>query len=181
MKHKGLIILVFVAVSAMASCGNADNTTPAATTAAPVITTTAAATKAVPVVTTAATTVTTTTTTPETTKSPEQLSKEQSELMTEVFRGEKMTSVKEFLIDEKYAFESDIYMFTEDGESLDHIYNAPSTYDITKVVFSPDGEIALYGVKNRIIPDKIKEIFTDGVVQGFKDKIADKISGRENE
>ena len=92
-----------------------------------------------------------------------------------------MTSVKEYLIQEKYAFEEHIYMFTDDGESLDHIYNAPSTYDITKVVFSPDGEIALYGVKNRIIPDKIKEIFTDGVIQGFKDKIADKISGREDE
>ena len=124
---------------------------------------------------------TTAVTTEETTvaPSPAEIAKAQSEVFTETFRGEKMTEVKQLIIEEKYALESDIYMFTDDGESLDHIYNAPSTYDITNIVFSEDGTVSLYGIKNRLIPDKVKEIFNEGVIQGLKDKISDKISGRD--
>ena len=84
-----------------------------------------------------------------------------------------MTDVKEFMVNKGIALESQIYMFTNDGESLDHFYNAPSTYDITKIVFDADGSVSLYGKKNRLIPDAAK----DAVKQNVIDRLADKLTG----
>ena len=177
MKKKGYAALIMSAAIMLSSCGagnvqKANETSASASAVTTEAETTAAATT---------TAETTTVTTEETTAapSPAEIAKAQSEVFTETFRGEKMTEVKQLIIEEKYALESDVYMFTDEGESLDHIYNAPSTYDITDIVFSEDGTVSLYGIKNRLIPDKVKEIFSDGVIQGLKDKISDKISGRD--
>jgi len=192
MRRKEYIAFLMAAILTLASCGAANDSKPAGTSAvttaavsseAETTPVTAAATEhttTTTAVTTTAAATTTVTTTAETTQSPEEQARYYTSLLTDALRGEKMTDVKQFLIEERYAFEADISMFTEDGESLDHIYNAPSTYDITDIVFSPDGKISLYGVKNRLIPDAVKEIFSDGVKQGFKDKISDKISGRSD-
>ena len=187
MKKKGYAALIMSAAIMLSSCGagNSQKANETSASAAAVTTeaeTTAAATTTAATTTAATTTAeTTTVTTEETTAapSPAEIAKAQSEVFTETFRGEKMTEVKQLIIEEKYALESDVYMFTDEGESLDHIYNAPSTYDITDIVFSEDGTVSLYGIKNRLIPDKVKEIFSDGVIQGLKDKISDKISGRD--
>lgn len=178
MKKKGYAALIMSAVLMLSSCGAGNSQKANETTASTAAVTTEAETAAAATTTAETTTVTTT---EETTAapSPAEIAKAQSEVFTETFRGEKMTEVKQLIIDEKYALESDIYMFTDEGESLDHIYNAPSTYDITNIVFSEDGTVSLYGIKNRLIPDKVKEIFSDGVIQGLKDKISDKISGRD--
>ncbi len=192
MRRKEYSAFLMAAILTLASCGAANDSKPAGTSAvttaavlseAETTPVTAAATEhttTTTAVTTTAAATTTVTTTAETTQSPEEQARYYTSLLTDALRGEKMTDVKQFLIEERYAFEADISMFTEDGESLDHIYNAPSTYDITDIVFSPDGKISLYGVKNRLIPDAVKEIFSDGVKQGFKDKISDKISGRSD-
>ena len=187
MKKKGYAALIMSAAIMLSSCGagnvqKANETSASASAVTTEAETTAAATTTAATTTAATTTAeTTTVTTEETTAapSPAEIAKAQSEVFTETFRGEKMTEVKQLIIEEKYALESDVYMFTDEGESLDHIYNAPSTYDITDIVFSEDGTVSLYGIKNRLIPDKVKEIFSDGVIQGLKDKISDKISGRD--
>ena len=182
MKKKGYAALIMSAAIMLSSCGAGNSQKANETSASAAAVTTEAETTAAATTTAATTTAeTTTVTTEETTAapSPAEIAKAQSEVFTETFRGEKMTEVKQLIIEEKYALESDVYMFTDEGESLDHIYNAPSTYDITDIVFSEDGTVSLYGIKNRLIPDKVKEIFSDGVIQGLKDKISDKISGRD--
>ena len=177
MKKKGYAALIMSAVLMLSSCGASNSQKANETTASASAVTTEAETTAAATTTAETTTVTTEETTAA--PSPAEIAKAQSEVFTETFRGEKMTEVKQLIIEEKYALESDVYMFTDEGESLDHIYNAPSTYDITNIVFSEDGTVSLYGIKNRLIPDKVKEIFSDGVIQGLKDKISDKISGRD--
>lgn len=180
MKRKRYTVLIIAAAMLLSSCGApktapADDTVAAVTTAAETVPVSTAAEQTT---TAATTTAATTTTAAETTQSPAEKARSLSKEFTEEFRGFKMTEVKQAIIEQNCALESNVFMYTDDGESLDHIYNAPSTYDITEIIFNEDGTVELYGVKNRIIPDKAKEIINDGIIQGIKDKISDIVSGR---
>jgi predicted transglutaminase-like cysteine proteinase len=177
---------MIAAVSLLSSCGAATKaaevpasaattTTTAApsTTAAPATTAAPKTTTAAKTTTTAATTTAPVTTTVETTMSEEEILKYQSDRYTEIYKGDKLTEIKAMMVNQGIAPESDIEMYTDEGESLDNFYNAPSTYDITRIVFKKGGTIQLYGVKNRLIPDAAKNAIKDSVISKLADKITD--------
>lgn len=97
-----------------------------------------------------------------------------SRQLTEALSGEKLTNAKEYLIGCGIR-ESKISMFTDSGETLDGVLNAPSTYDLTKVVYSANGSIALYGKKVRFVPDALKDFIKDAAREAALQKVVDSI------
>ncbi len=97
-----------------------------------------------------------------------------SRQLTEALSGEKLTNAKEYLIGCGIR-EAKISMFTDSGETLDGTFNAPSTYDLTKVVYSANGSIALYGKKVRFVPDALKDFIKDAAREAALQKVVDSI------
>ena len=98
-----------------------------------------------------------------------------SECLTKQYYGKKLTDVKATIMYNYGVPDSNITFYTNKGESLNHWYNAPSCYDITSITVASDKTVKLYGIKNRKIPDTIKNIIKDATIDAAKEKMSETI------